>query len=420
VSVKKKTPPIKEISGWSFVDGNTAIGINKDASQDAEKPTLASFKSKLYAAWYEKNSSSKLQIRVVRFDGDESSPNWSFVDGGAANGINHDPTHEAKDPFLMSTNTKLHAIWSEKNSSNKFQIRVSGYDGNGWAFIGGDATSGINHDSSLNAELPTLVEFNSKLYATWSERAPSTSRKQIRVATYTGSTWNFVDRDATTGINFNVDRNAKNPQLVSFNSDLYVVWNELQTLGSTTNRIRVAKYNGNDASPNWSFVDGNSSGGINHDSSKNAENPHAIKFDSRLYVAWSETHPSSGIAQIRINAYDGNSWRFVDGDEAVGVNHDASQDAIRCKLVAFNSKIYLIWEEANPTSVIQTRISVYNGKDDAPLWTPLDGGGTNGLNKDTSKKAHFGVLAVSNSKLYAAWQEFDAMSKKQIRVVVGH
>ena len=287
---------------WNFVDGNGDDGINNDpVNNDAERPQLTVFDSKLYATWQE-NVSKKKQIRVVVYNGNDSSPAWNFVDGNGASGINKDPGNDAERPKLTVFDTlydsKLYATWQEKNG--KKQIRVVVYNGNdsspAWNFVDGDGANGINKDTGNDAERPQLTVFDSKLYACWQENV--SKKKQIRVVVYNGNdsspAWNFVDGDGANGINKVTGNDAERPQLTVFDSKLYATWQEK---ASKKKQIRMVVYNGNDSSPAWNFVDGDGANGINKDIGNDAERSQLTVFDSELYATWQE---KASKKQIRV------------------------------------------------------------------------------------------------------------------------
>ena len=402
---------------WNFVDGNGDDGINNDpVNNDAERPQLTVFDSKLYATWQE-NVSKKKQIRVKKYEGGT----WSSVDGNGANGIDKVTGNDAERPQLTVFDSKLYATWQE-NASKK-QIRVVVYNGNdsfpAWNFVDGNGADGINNDPVNNdAERPQLTVFDSKLYATWQENV--SKKKQIRVVVYNGNdsspAWNFVDGNGASGINKDPGNDAERPKLTVFDtlydSKLYATWQEK----NGKKQIRVVVYNGNDSSPAWNFVDGDGANGINKDTGNDAERPQLTVFDSKLYACWQEN--VSKKKQIRVVVYNGNdsspAWNFVDGDGANGINKVTGNDAERPQLTVFDSKLYATWQE-KASKKKQIRMVVYNGNDSSPAWNFVDGDGANGINKDIGNDAERSQLTVFDSELYATWQE--KASKKQIRVV---
>ena len=176
--------------------------------------------------------------------------------------------------------------------------------------VDNSTTSGINKNSSYNAEAPELTVFNSKLYAAWQE-SNSNNVTQIRVAVFNGNitspSWSFVDNgDSTKGMNKindkDVNENASAPRMTVFNSSLYLTW--LQEHG-LSKQMRLAKYNGNDSTPEWAVVDrydelGISRFGLNYNKLKVAATPVILGTSSKLYAAWSEPDNSSGKTQIRL------------------------------------------------------------------------------------------------------------------------
>ena len=151
----------------------------------------------------------------------------------------------------------------------------------------------LNKDSTKVGSNPDLVTFNSNLYATWSETNES-DHTQIRVAKFdNSSTWNFVDgNNANKGINKDYRNNASHPKLVVANSNLYAVW--LEENGST--QVRVAQF---DNSSSWTFKDGDGFDGLNVNTARVTGKASAAEYNNQLYVAWSETNDNN-TTQIRV------------------------------------------------------------------------------------------------------------------------
>ncbi len=405
------------ISNWKYVDGNSQIGINKDATRFADNSRLTSFNSKLYATWQESSSANK-QIRVAVYNSLDSSPSWAFVDGNQPTGINKINVRDAITPQLTVYNGKLYAIWDEVNIAGQHQIRVAVYNGNdgspAWSFVDGNLANGINFLGTKDAQAPQLVVFNSKLYATWQE---FNTMNQIRVAVYNGNdssaSWGFVDGGTTVGLNFTPANGAYSPKFSELNSKLYLTWQE-------ANHIRVCSFNGNDSGAVWTFVDGNSSAGLYRNPLESADYPQLTVFSSKLYATWAETLGST-TPQIRVAVYNGNdalpSWSFVDGNASTGLNKLSADNAAFPQLTAYGSTLYLAWREHN--SFDSTRVVSYNGNDLSPQWTFVDGNGGEGLSRLLISGTSAPQLTVSSSKLYATWAEGNAMGIFQIRVAVG-
>jgi hypothetical protein len=345
---------------------------------------------------------------------------WTFVDGNSTNGVNKDVTKAGYLPQLTVLGSKLYATWYEYNGT-VYQIRVAVYNGNNttqaWTFIDGNGANGINKDTTKNADVPQLTVFGNKLYATWKEI--NNTAYQIRVALYNGNdaspAWTFVDGNGINGINKDTTKNASCPHLTAIVNTLYSTWEEDN---GTVNQIRVAVYNGNDGSPAWTFVDGNGTNGINKDTTKNANVPQLTVFSNELYSTWEEDNGT--VNQIRVAVYNGNdaspAWTFVDGNGINGINKNTTKSANVPQLTVFGSALYATWYEDNNTAN-QIRVAVYNGNDVSPVWTFIDGSGTNGINKDATKNAYASQLTAFGNALYAAWYE-DNGTANQIRVAV--
>ena len=200
---------------------------------------MLNFNSGIYAAWSETDGTTT-QIRVAKFD---NSSSWTFVDGNGSTGINKATGKNATDPAMAVLSTKLYLAWSETNADNRTQIRVRSYDGSSWSFVDGDnATKGINKDYTQNASYPQLVKVtdnssNSKLYAVWLEENGNT---QVRVAEFNGtSTWSFKDGDSFDGLNLNTAKITGKPSAAAYLYKLIVAWAETNNLGVP--QIRVAR-----------------------------------------------------------------------------------------------------------------------------------------------------------------------------------
>ena len=269
-----------------------------------------SYDSSPYVTWSELDNASVRQIRVSKATG-------AFWDGNGITGINDNTSRHATQPRLASLSSYLYAIWTEigDNATGQIRVKVSSASSTSWTSVDNSTavdnstTSGINRNSSYNAEAPELSVFNSKLYAAWQE-SNSNNVTQIRVAVFNGNitspSWSFVDNgDSTKGLNMIIDmdvnENATAPRMTVFDSSLYLTW--LQEDG-LSKQMRLAKYNGNDSSPEWTVVDrydelGISRFGLNYNILKVAATPVMAASSSKLYAAWSEPN-SSGITQIRV------------------------------------------------------------------------------------------------------------------------
>lgn len=447
-SNNSQVTPVDEqvVSTWSFVDSSGA-GINRLATKDATSPKLMAYDSKLYAIWEEYNnlgySKPSKQIRVSVYNGDNSSPSWSLVDGNQEVGINLSAGY-ARKPSLTAFDSKLYAIWSERSLDSSFDINeklyVSVYNGDddapNWSVVTGDSWKGINKGWG-GVDSSTLTVADSKLYAIWEEPVKDEDvsgdlrRRRIFVSVYNGDdnspAWKTVDGDDKQGLNYSFYSDGIGPDLYEFNSRLYAVWSERHWASDSTadapnnvvtRQVRVKVYNGDDLSPAWTFVDGGKNEGLNSNTEKYAYNPRLAAFDSKLYVIWEEKSPGWYYghvedSKIHVSVYNGNDdnpkWSPVDNNE---LNRLSSHNGYNPKLVTHDSKLYAIWHE---DSVIDAsgdlmgnrlvRVAAYNGNDAAPSWSFVDGNQDNGLNWSPSNYTEKADMVSFDNALYATWSE---------------
>jgi len=392
-----------------------------------EKTTSYS-NSKLYVSWSEISQYGSIsQIRVKSYN----NSSWSTIDGDSNNGINLIKSRNATHPSLADNGTHLFAVWSEDNGAGKGLIRSAVYD-NGSRFWDFQISNfqPLNNSTSYSANNPQLLYNNSSLYAIWSEK--NVNANQVRVKQFdNSSSWNLVDNTGTntTGINKNPLKNAINPKMHNFNSEIYAAWSEDN---GSASQIRVAKF---DNSSSWTFEDGNSSTtGINR-ATGNATDPTMAVLSSKLYLAWSETNADNR-TQIRVKSYDGNSWSFVDGDNATkGINKDYTQNASYPQLVTVtegknivrstdngvswdnatsnssSSKLYAVWLEENGST--QVRVAEFDG---TSTWSFKDGDSFDGLNLNTAKITGKPSATAYLNQLIVAWSETNSLGVPQIRV----
>ena len=400
---------------WVLVDGGgSSTGVNKNSTYSADNVSLHAFdnNSKLYVSWSEISQYGSIsQIRVKSYD----NSTWSTIDGDSNNGINLIKSRNATNPSMSDNGTHLFAVWSEDNGAGKGLIRTAVFDNTtlSWDFQN-NSFQALNNSTSRSANNPQLLNDNSSLYAIWSEN--NGTANQIRVKLFDNSTsWNLVDNidDNATGINNNPSKNAINPKLLNFNSRIYAAWSEDN---GSASQIHVARYDDNSS---WTIVDDNSSTGINKAPGKNATYPTMAVLSTKLYLAWSETNADNR-TQIRVKSYDGSSWSFVDGDNATkGINKDYTQNASYPQLVkvtdnSSSSKLYAVWLEENGNT--QVRVAEFNG---TSTWSFKDGDSFDGLNLNTAKITGKPSAAAYLNKLIVAWSETNSLGVPQIRVAIS-
>ena len=428
------SPTANALYGVTF-GNNTFVGVglngniirSTDNGTSWEKTTSYS-NSKLYVSWSEISQYGSIsQIRVKSYD----NSSWSTIDGDSNNGINLIKSRNATHPSLADNGTHLFAVWSEDNGAGKGLIRSAVYD-NGtqsWDFQISNFQP-LNNSTSYSANNPQLLYHSSSLYAIWSEN--NGTANQVRVKQFdNSSSWNLVDNTGanTTGINKNTGRNAINPKIQNYNSEIYAAWSEDD---GSASQIRVAKF---DNSSSWAFVDGNASTGINKTTGKNATDPAMAVLSNKLYIAWSEINADNR-TQVRVKSYDGSSWSFVDGDNATkGINKDYTQNTSYPQLVTVtegknivrstdngssfdnatsnssSSKLYAVWLEENGNT--QVRVAEFDG---TSTWSFKDGDSFDGLNINTAKITGKPSAAAYLNQLIVAWSETNSLGVPQIRV----
>lgn len=342
---------------------------------------------------------------------------WTFVDGDGENGLNRDPTQAALGSVLTTLNNKLYAAWYEHNGV-AYQLRMVVYNGDDqtptWKFVDGNGTDGINknleHDSYGP---PAMINFNNKLYTTWNESKGTPG--QLRMAVYNGNddapSWSFVDGNGSSGINKDPAQNTTGPRLNAFNNKLYMTWYEHN---GTSYQIRVAVYNSDDLTPTWKFVDGNGTDGLNKNPGQNAYLPQVIEFNNKLYVLWSEFDGSQ--YQFRMALYNGNddspAWSLIEGNIQNRSDNDPQGSIKQVQAVAFNGKMYSLWREDHD-SMRRCYAAVYSGDDSSPAWS-LVNNNSEALFRQDCRQPRF---IVFNNRLHVIWRQVD-QDRNLIRIAV--
>lgn len=196
---------------------------------------------------------------------------------------------------------------------------------------------GLNRDSGQDAAFTRARIFQGRLYLMWSEKSASNNKWQVRIKSTDLSqyapAWRSEDGGAvTSAINYNPGADAISAMMVALSSKLYVVWQE-------SGQIRVAL--SSPTTPYRTLIDRKppTSSGINMNAARNAASPHAAIQASKLYIVWHEPATSTGPTQVRVAVYNGNdnspSWSFVDGNlPAIGLNKVGTNSAQNGRLAS--------------------------------------------------------------------------------------
>lgn len=338
---------------WTAADANGAGGLNAAASAAAFSPQFLQAAGRAYAVWHEDG-----RIRAAVYNGDDGAPGWRPVDNGA--GLNKDPARRAEAPALAALGPILYAAWHEFNGS-AYQVRAAAYDGASWTFADGGGAAGLNVSPGLNALNPHLAVVADKLYAVWQES--NGSRRRVRAAVKTGAGWRLIDGG---GLDAGSSEDALLPQLSVFGTKLYASWQEG---AAGLFRARVAVYNGDDASPRWAAVSGP---GLNADSSCRSEPVRLAASSATLHAAWCEEGRDG--RRVRVALYNGAdagpSWSFIDGG---GFGGPAGEDRSMVQLWVYRSRLHLSYQQAGAGAAL-VRAAVYEG---GTAWTFIDGSGLN-------------------------------------------
>ena len=103
--------------------------------------------------------------------------------------------------------------------------------------------------------------------------------------------------DGMAGLNVNSSLTSGNLSFTVNNSKLYATWTEF---GGVQYPIWVKAYNGNDASPSWSFLD-SSQAPINCSNYLGGSGAQLLSFENGLYAISSQQ--CGGNEQIRFEGY---------------------------------------------------------------------------------------------------------------------
>lgn len=405
----------------------TGYGVNRDTGRAGQFPSLASYNGKLYATWREFNNSGMLQIRVGVYSGNDQFPYWRRVDGDQEPGLNFFTQYDALLSRLIVFNGKLYIIWYEW-----YCMRMAVYNGNDnaptWTLVdGAQPNRGIESVPYYTAWMGDAFVFDSKLYISWHQWATTNPRRAyIRVGVYNGNDqapgFSIVDGAAAEGLNYSADYAASGPKFTSINSKLYVFWSESNSTGAYQLRGKV--YNGNDAAPAWTSVDGNGTTGINYNTNQHTSSVSPSVHNGKIYLAWSETPVSPWQPRVRVSVYNGNdgspAWSFTDGNGPNGAAYLPGSVARDPELITFSSKLFMTWSERSATGIDQIRIAVYNDNDGTPSWGLVDGNQATGIGVSPTFPGQNPHMAVFDSKLYITWwQQVQAGGQTQARVAVG-
>jgi hypothetical protein len=268
--------PAAPAQGWQFVDGDGVGGLNRDATAHGRSVTMTVVDGTLYAAWRE--GSFSYNLYVAAYNGDDDSPAWSDAGGD----LRYDSTEIPYDPDLSVFDGSLVAAWQEDTT-----IRAKIYDSTSGSWASFDGGAALNYSASSRAASPRLASLGDDLYLVWIEE-DSAFRSQVRARVRDASGWRFIDGGDSAGLNYDALGEGVLDAASAFvlNGTLYSAFAEKDS--GDVARLRVKAWNGDKDSPQWQFVDGGSSGGLNASSSYEAEHPVAIAHQGGIVVTWTQ------------------------------------------------------------------------------------------------------------------------------------
>jgi hypothetical protein len=150
-----------EGSAWVAVGGS----LNVAATQDADRPRIASLGGLPYVVWPE-DAASKNAIHVRRLE----AGTWNLVGGPIAAA----PDHVVGSPSIAAVGDKPVVVWEEQ--FDHAQVHAARFDGSNWAPVGG----ALNVSTDFVAAYPSIASVGGVPYVSWDEYDSATSR-QIRV-----------------------------------------------------------------------------------------------------------------------------------------------------------------------------------------------------------------------------------------------
>jgi hypothetical protein len=384
---------------WEMLPGDAGDMSLNYGSGSGFYPQLAVFNGLLYATWYEQiDSVTRIRVAVHEPDG------WRFIDGGASDGLNRDHDANAFWSRLLVHDGRLVCYWHEEIAPDVTTIRVAVLSGErlapAWDYLDGGVETGLRTSSESSADYASLASYEGRLYAAWRslEGAAYQIRSRVFSGDYASPAWDVVD-PGTFGINADPSRDAYYPKLHAHEGKLYAAWYEREDLAR---QLRVAVYNGNDAAPAWSMVDGGA-GGLNYNPAHGARGPQLLTHSETLYAVWHERE-APGRRQVRVARMAPDTpdpaWEFIDGSDPGGLNRAEGTDGWWARATSFGSWLLVAWAE-NDSGPYRIRLEAFNN--DSDTWSRVDPEG--GLNVDPEANAEYPHLVADGTVLYLGWSE---------------
>jgi hypothetical protein len=201
---------------------------------------LLFFQNKLYIIYTDVQSNANSLIRVAVWNGswNRVSPETGINFSNLANDLSN--IGKSFNPRLIEFSGKLYAFWHEKTPNTSSAIRGKVYNGNdsapAWTSIDG-SPEGINANSAFSQEPYPLV-FRDRLILVWRETVSNGS--EIRFKVYNGKDdsplWTSPDN---FGIRVNTIFSVFTPQLTVHKDKAYMIWYEELSSANSTYKVYV-------------------------------------------------------------------------------------------------------------------------------------------------------------------------------------
>jgi hypothetical protein len=223
-------------TSWTAVDGggdSGGLNYNLGGTRNAFQPRLVEVGDALYVTWVEYNGTA-FHLRAKSFNGDDSSPTWTTVDGGASSGWNYSASRDARLPFPISFNDKLYITWIETDGSN-FHTRVGMYDpaSPSFSIVDGNSASGLSVSASQASDYPRAIIHQNTLYVSWDEVENDDSIHSSMLASFNGSlsspVFSLITSSDTDGFRTDASTGARWPSLFSIGDSLFMGVTSLTT-----------------------------------------------------------------------------------------------------------------------------------------------------------------------------------------------
>ena len=155
--------------------------------------------------------------------------------------------------------------------------------------------------------------------------------------------------------------------------------------------------------------------GLNVDPTQIVTTADAAALDGDHYVIWREVNPTATQARVAVYDPDDQTWTSLDGGGTNGINKNPAGNVEHPRLLRHDDHLYAAWTERNPiSSRYQVRVALWTGSRATPSWQFIDGDGADGLNLNVNQDADGAILASWNGKLVVAWSEFDGFGAGHI------